>query len=104
MLTKSFEVWTRSLIESLYNAIRRGNDVTRSVALTPVSTPLPSEKCVYVTIVNTTGGDVFIDVNSATLAGVPITLPDKAGITIDTVNTGTIGVSGTGNLSYIVSK
>lgn len=104
MLTKSFEVWTRSLIQSLYNAIRRGNDVTRIVALNQASTPLPSEKCVYVTILNTTGADVYIDVNATANAGVPITLPDQSGITIDVVTTDVIGVSGSGNLSYIVSK
>jgi hypothetical protein len=104
MLTKSFEVWTRSLIQSLYNAIRRGNDVTRIAALNLVSTALPSEKCVYVTIINTTGSNVSIVVNATANAGVPISLPDKTGITIDVVDTSVIEVSGVGNLSYIVSK
>jgi len=49
MLTKSFEVWTRSLIERLYNAVRRGNDITRTVALSGALTPLISESAVYVT-------------------------------------------------------
>ena len=100
MLTKSFEVWTRSLIERLYNAVRRGNDITRSVALTGTLTPLSSESAVYVTIINTTGADVNMSLNG----GASIVIPDKSGITLDTVDPGTISVSGTGTLSYIVSK
>ena len=100
MLTKSFEVWTRSLIERLYNAVRRGNDITRSVALTGTLTPLTSESVVYVTIINTTGADVNMSING----GASIVIPDKSGITLDTVDPGTISVSGTGTLSYIVSK
>lgn len=100
MLTKSFEVWTRSLIERLYNAVRRGNDITRSVALTGTLTPLTSESAVYVTIINTTGADVNMSING----GASIVIPDKSGITLDTVDPGTISVSGTGTLSYIVSK
>ena len=100
MLTKSFEVWTRSLIERLYNAVRRGNDITRSVALTGTLTPLTSESAVYVTIINTTGADVNMSINS----GASIVIPDKSGITLDTVDPGTISVSVTGTLSYIVSK
>ena len=100
MLTKSFEVWTRSLIERLYNAVRRGNDITRSVALTGTLTPLTSESAVYVTIINTTGSNVNLSLNG----GASIVIPDKSGITLDTVDPGTISVSGTGTLSYIVSK
>lgn len=100
MLTKSFEVWTRSLIERLYNAVRRGNDITRTVTLSGALTPLNSESAVYVTIVNTTGADVNISTNG----GASIVIPDKAGLTIDVVDTGAISVSGTSTLSYIVSK
>jgi len=100
MLTKSFEVWTRSLIERLYNAVRRGNDITRTVALSGALTPLNSESAVYVTVVNTTGADVNISING----GASIVIPDKAGLTIDVVDTGAISVSGSNTLSYIVSK
>lgn len=100
MLTKSFEVWTRSLIERLYNAVRRGNDITRTVALSGTLTPLNSESAVYVTVVNTTGADVNISING----GASIVIPDKAGLTIDVVDTGAISVSGSNTLSYIVSK
>ena len=100
MLTKSFEVWTRSLIERLYNAVRRGNDITRTVVLTGALTPLNSESAVYVTIINTTGADVNVSTNG----GASIVIPDKAGLTIDVVDPGTISVSGTGTLSYVVSK
>lgn len=100
MLTKSFEVWTRSLIERLYNAVRRGNDITRSVVLTGTLTPLTSESAVYVTIINTTGANVNMSING----GASIVIPDKSGITLDTVDPNTISVSGTGTLSYIVSK
>ena len=100
MLTKSFEVWTRSLIERLYNAVRRGNDISRSVVLTGALTPLTSESAVYVTLLNTTGADVNVSVN----AGASIVIPDKSGFTIDVIDPGTISVSGTGTLSYIVSK
>jgi hypothetical protein len=100
MLTKSFEVWTRSLIERLYNAVRRGNDITRSVTLTGTLTPLTSESAVYVTLLNTTGANANVSING----GASIVIPDKSGITLDTVDPGTISVSGTGTLSYIVSK
>ena len=100
MLTKSFEVWTRSLIERLYNAVRRGNDITRTVALSGTLTPLTSESAVYVTIINTTGSNVNLSVNG----GASIIIPDKAGLTIDVVDTGAISVSGSNTLSYIVSK
>lgn len=100
MLTKSFEVWTRSLIERLYNAVRRGNDITRTVALTGTLTALTSESAVYVTIINTTGSNVNLSVNG----GASIILPDKAGITIDTIDPSAISVSGAGTLSYVVSK
>lgn len=100
MLTKSFEVWTRSLIERLYDAVRRGNDITRSVVLTGTLTPLNAEKAVYVTLLNTTGADLNISING----GASIIIPDKAGLTIDVVDPNTISVSGTGTLSYIVSK
>ncbi len=100
MLTKSFEVWTRSLIERLYNAVRRGNDITRSVVLTGTLTPLTSESAVYVTIINTTGSNVNLSING----GASIIIPDKAGVTIDTVDPASISVSGAGTLSYIVSK
>ena len=100
MLTKSFEVWTRSLIERLYNAVRRGNDITRSVALTGTLTPLTSESAVYVTLINTTGSNVNLSING----GASIVIPDKSGFTIDVVDPITISVSGSGTLSYIVSK
>ncbi len=100
MLTKSFEVWTRSLIERLYNAVRRGNDITRSVILTGSLTPLVSESAVYVTIINTTGSNVNLSVNG----GASIIIPDKAGITVDTIDPASISVSGAGTLSYVVSK
>ena len=100
MLTKSFEVWTRSLIERLYDAVRRGNDISRNVVLTGSLVPLTSEKCVYVTIINTTGSTLTLSING----GASITIPDKAGITIDTVDPASISVSGTGTLSYVVSK
>ena len=100
MLTKSFEVWTRSLIERLYNAVRRGNDITRSVVLSGALTPLTSESAVYVTIINTTGSNVNLSING----GASIIIPDKAGVTIDTVDHDSISVSGAGTLSYIVSK
>ena len=100
MLTKSFEVWTRSLIERLYNAVRRGNDITRSVALTGTLTPLTSESAVYVTVINTTGANLNIAING----GPAIVIPDKAGLTIDVIDTGAISVSGSSTLSYIVSK
>jgi hypothetical protein len=100
MLTKSFEVWTRSLIERLYNAVRRGNDISRSVTLTGTLTPLNSESAVYVTVLNTTGVNVNVSVNG----GASIVIPDKSGFTIDVVDPATISVSGTGTLSYIVSK
>lgn len=100
MLTKSFEVWTRSLIERLYNAVRRGNDISRTVVLGGVLTPLASESAVYVTIINTTGGSINLSIDG----GDSIMLPDRAGITVDTVDPATISVSGAGTLSYIVSK
>jgi len=100
MLTKSFEVWTRSLIERLYNAVRRGNDITRSVVLSGALTPLVSESAVYVTIINTTGSNVNLSVNG----GASIIIPDKAGITVDTIDPASISVSGVGTLSYVVSK
>ena len=100
MLTKSFEVWTRSLIERLYNAVRRGNDITRTVALSGTLTSLNSESAVYVTVVITTGADVNISING----GASIVIPDKAGLTIDVVDTAAISVSGSNTLSYIVSK
>ena len=100
MLTKSFEVWTRSLIERLYNAVRRGNDITRTVVLSGTLSPLTSESAVYVTIINTTGVNANISING----GASIVIPDKSGLTIDVVDPNTISVSGTGTLSYIVSK
>jgi len=100
MLTKSFEVWTRSLIERLYNAVRRGNDISRTVLLTGVLTPLATESAVYVTIINTTGANL----NLSIYGGSTIILPDKAGLTVDTIDPASISVSGTGTLSYIVSK
>jgi hypothetical protein len=100
MLTKSFEVWTRSLIERLYNAVRRGNDITRTATLSGALTPLVSESAVYVTIINTTGSNVNLSVNG----GASIIIPDKAGITVDTIDPASISVSGVGTLSYVVSK
>lgn len=100
MLTKSFEVWTRSLIERLYNAVRRGNDISRTVLLTGALTPLATESAVYVTIINTTGSNLNLSIDG----GSTIILPDKAGLTVDTVDPASISVSGAGTLSYIVSK
>ena len=100
MLTKSFDVWTRSLIDRLYNATRRGNDITRTIALNGALTPLNSESAVYVTVINTTGANLNIAING----GPAIVIPDKAGLTIDVIDTGAISVSGSSTLSYIVSK
>jgi hypothetical protein len=61
---------------------------------------LISESAVYVTIINTTGADVNVSTNG----GAAIVIPDKAGLTIDVVDPGSISVSGTGTLSYVVSK
>ena len=97
---KNSQSWSSSLIERLYNAIRRGQDVSRSIALNGALTPLFAEKCVYVTIINTTGEDMTFSVNNT----VPVTLPDKSGITLDVNNTEQISGAGTNTLSYIVSK
>ncbi len=96
----SLDSWTFSLIERLYNAIRRGNDISRNVTLTGTLTPLNTEKCVNVTIINTTGGNVSVSINNTDVD----TIPDKSGVTIDVVQTSNISVSGSGTLSYIVSK
>jgi len=96
----SLESWTLSLIERMYNAIRRGNDISRNVTLTGSLTALTAEKCAYTTIINTTGADVTFSVNNTA----PVTLPNKSGVTIDVVQTSDISVSGSGTLAYIVSK
>jgi len=97
---KNSQSWTTSVIDKVYNAIRRGEDLSRNIVLNGALTPLVSEKCVYVTIINTTGGDITFSVNNT----VPVTLPDKSGITLDVNTTEQISVAGTGTLSYIVSK
>lgn len=97
---KNSQSWTTSLIEKLYNAIRRGQDVSRNITLTGALTPLTAEKCVSVTIINTTGADVTFTVNNTA----QVTLLDKSGVTLDVNNTNQISVAGSSTLSYIVSK
>lgn len=97
---KNSQSWTTSVIERLYNAVRRGQDVSRNISLTGALTPLFSEKCVSVTIINTTGADVTFTANNTA----PITLPDKSGVTVDVNTTDQISVAGSNTLSYIVSK
>jgi len=97
---KNSQSWSASLIEKLYNAIRRGQDVSRNVALNGALTPLFAEKCVSVTIINTTGADMTFTVNNTA----PVTLLDKSGVSLDVNNTEQISVAGTNTLSYIVSK
>lgn len=96
----AISTWTQSLAHSLYEAIRRGKDISRNVVLTPTLTPLFAEKCVYVTIINTTGDNIEVSINNTQ----SVTLPNKAGITIDVIRTEEISVSGTGTLDYVVSK
>jgi hypothetical protein len=97
---KNSQSWSTSVIERLYNAIRRGRDVSRNVVLNGALTPLFSEKCVSVTLINTTGEDMSFSVNNTA----SITLPDKTGVTLDVDTTDQISVAGLNTLSYIVSK
>jgi hypothetical protein len=96
----STDIFLQSLFQRLQEFLRRGFDISRNVTLTGALIPLPAEKCIGLTMVNTTGADVLFSVTNTT----SITLPDKTGITIDTNNTSEVSVSGTGTLSYIVSK
>jgi len=43
-------------------------------------------------------------VNVSVNGGASIVIPDKSGFTIDVIDPATISVSGSGTLSYIVSK
>lgn len=97
---KNSQSWTTSVIERLYNAVRRGQDVSRNISLNGALTPLVGEKCVSVTIINTTGADVTFTVNNTA----PVTLLDKSGVTLDVNTTDQISVAGSSTLSYIVSK
>lgn len=75
-------------------------DYSRTVALTGSLTPLTSEVVKEVTLINYTNDDLNISVK----AGATIVIPDKAGITLSVENANEISVSGTGVLSYVVSK
>jgi hypothetical protein len=75
-------------------------DYSRTVTLTATLTALASEVCQEVTLVNYTANDL----NFSVKAGATVVIPDKAGITLSVENANEISVSGTGVLSYIVSK
>jgi hypothetical protein len=75
-------------------------DYSRTVTLTGTLTALPSEIAQEVTLINYTANDLNISVK----AGATIVIPDKAGITLSVDNANDIRVSGTGVLSYVVSK
>jgi len=93
----------QNLQKTVFNVqetVRRGSDKSFNVTLSGALIPLPAEASLSVTLVNTTGNDVSVSINNT----VPITLPDKAGVTLEVVNANEISVSGSGTLSYIVSR
>lgn len=96
----STDIFLQSLFQRLQEFLRRGSDISRNVTLTGALIPLPAEKCIQVTIINTTGSDIYFSANNTE----SIILADKGGVTLDVSNTEQISVSGTGTLSYIVSK
>jgi len=96
----STDIFLQSLFQRLQEFLRRGSDISRNVTLTGALIPLSAEKCIGVTIINTTGANVFFSVNNTA----SVTLLDKAGVSLDVSNTEQVSVSGTGTLSYIVSK
>jgi hypothetical protein len=96
----STDIFLQSLFQRLQEFLRRGSDISRNVTLTGALIPLNAEKSICVTLINTTGGDVYFSVNNTT----SITLPDKTGVTLDVNKAEQIAVSGTGTLTYIVSK
>jgi len=75
-------------------------DYSRTVALTGSLAALTSEPVNEVTLINYTGNDLNISVKG----GATIVIPDKAGITLSVNNANEVSVSGTGVLSYVVSK
>jgi hypothetical protein len=75
-------------------------DYSRTVTLTGSLAALSSEVCQEVTLINYTDNDLNISVK----LGATIVIPDKAGITLSVDNANDVRVSGTGVLSYVVSK
>lgn len=75
-------------------------DYSRTVTLSGSLTALASEECKEVTLINYTGADLNISVK----LGATIVIPDKAGITLSVLNANEVRVSGTGVLSYVISK
>lgn len=100
MPLSSSNSFLKSLFQNLQNTVRRGKDVSRNVVLNGALIPLTEENCISVTVINTTGSDLNVSVNNT----VPVIIPDKAGVTLDVENTSEVSVSGSGTLSYIVSK
>lgn len=82
------------------------SDVTRSVVLTGSLVALPSECCKYVTLMNTTASAVSFKADSSTsgTSAATIILPAGSGVTIETCQTETVSMSGSGTLGYIVSQ
>ena len=76
-------------------------DISRAVTLTGTLTPLVSEQCQTVTLINSTTSSIFASINSGSV----ITIPASAGYTFNSAfNTNEISVSGSGTVGYIVSK
>jgi hypothetical protein len=76
-------------------------DISRTVTLTATLTPLVSEQCQKVTLINSTTSSIFASINSGSV----ISIPAAAGYTFNSAfNTNEIFVSGSGTVGYIVSK
>jgi hypothetical protein len=76
-------------------------DISRTVTLTGTLTNLPSEGCQELNLINNSGTSLFFSVNSGSV----ITLPANAVYPVNAVNnTNLVSVSGSGVLSYVVSK
>ncbi len=88
------------LINKVFNFQKNpGIDYTTSVLLTGTLTALPARACLAVTIINSTGTDLIISVNSA----IPITILDGTILTFSVTNTELIQVQGTGALGYVIT-
>lgn len=76
-------------------------DISRTVTLTGTLTNLPSEGCQELNLINNSGASLFFSINSGSV----ITLPIDTGYTVNAVNNANlVRVSGSGVLSYVVSK
>jgi len=96
---------TDELLKQVNATLNRANpskDKTRTFTLTGAAVALPNESCKYVTILNITGANLVLTVNS----GDNFTLPNNVGATLFCSNTNLVTVNGTlaATLQYIISE